>query len=193
MPATTKPQIQVLINAIQPEVEFPAESMNVLLTQMLNASFGPLWKSAIDGAAPVATDDETLGYRAGSVGYNSSTDRVYLCVSATAGAASWVLASLDKGVVTQSLGMGDTFQATTSTSTIILGTVGIGATVKLPANPYLGKVVSFITQNVTVNLYIKNAAGTAVATLATTSANSSFSFVCTNAVNSTWTYSSYAV
>ena len=114
-------------------------------------------------------------------------------MSATAGAASWVLASLDKGVVTQSLGMGDTFQATTSTSTIILGTVGIGATVKLPANPYLGKVVSFITQNVTVNLYIKNAAGTAVATLATTSANSSFSFVCTNAVNSTWTYSSYAV
>lgn len=40
-------------------------------------------------AAPAVTDDGDNGYQVGSVWINLTTDNVYMCADATAGAAVW--------------------------------------------------------------------------------------------------------
>jgi len=40
-------------------------------------------------AAPAVTDDADNGYQVGSVWINLTTDNVYMCADATAGAAVW--------------------------------------------------------------------------------------------------------
>ncbi len=42
-------------------------------------------------SAPAVTDDGEHGYQVGSVWVNLTTDNVYLCADATAGAAVWRL------------------------------------------------------------------------------------------------------
>jgi hypothetical protein len=168
MPATTKPQIQVLINAIQPEVEFPAESMNVLLTQMLNASFGPLWGAGIYGVTPAVDADETFGYRAGSLGHNSADSRSYLCVSATAGAAVWTLLTEDNGLEIMTMTNGGIRQAIVSTANINLTANVANFTLRLPAFPYTGKSVRvFIDPVGTVSgtLTVTSSTGAAVSNM----------------------------
>lgn len=47
--------------------------------------------------APSSTDDAASGYSVGSIWYNTTTTRAYLCLDATAGAASWF--EIEKGVL----------------------------------------------------------------------------------------------
>ena len=150
--------------------------MNVLLTQMLNASFGPLWGAGIYGVTPQVDADETFGYRPGSLGRNSADSRSYLCVSATAGAAAWTLLTEDNGLEVMTMTNGGIRQAIVSTANINLTANVANFTLKLPAFPYTGKSVRvFIDPLGTVSgtLTITSSTGAAVANMSAAALDSS--------------------
>lgn len=158
----TQAEIQELIDVIQPNSNYSANQMRYLLTQMLD--FGTFWTSSTAGDTPTVTDDETEGYKAGSIGYNSNNSRSYICSDPTEGAAVWTLLTEDKGLQVLTMTNGATVQSL-DTSTRINLTASVSTyTLKLPANPYTGKTVSvFVDASGTVGtLTIKDAAGATI-------------------------------
>jgi hypothetical protein len=145
----TQAQIQVLIDQIVPNANYRANQMNPLLTDILTAAYGPMY---IDAFPPTVNDDETGGYRPGSVAYDTASKRIYICKVATAGAADWVLIPADANYeykLYSSAGDGMTLFPNTSVFKADNNSlaINIGCYVNLPANPYRGKVVILYLQN----------------------------------------------
>jgi hypothetical protein len=145
----TQAQIQVLINQIVTGANYRANQMNPLLTDILAAAYGPMF---IDNAPPSGNEDETQGYRPGSVAYDTSSQRFFICKDATAGAADWVLIPADANYeykLYSSAGDGMTLLQNTSVFKADNNSlaVNLGCYVDLPANPYRGKVVILYFQD----------------------------------------------
>jgi hypothetical protein len=145
----TQAQIQALINQIIPGANYRANQMNPLLTDILAAAYGPMF---IDNAPPSGNEDETQGYRPGSVAYDTSSQRFFICKDATAGAADWVLIPADANYeykLYSSAGDGMTLFQNTSVFKADNNSlaVNLGCYVDLPANPYRGKVVILYFQD----------------------------------------------
>ena len=145
----TQAQIQALINQIVPGANYRANQMNPLLTDILAAAYGPMF---IDNAPPSSNEDETQGYRPGSVAYDTSSQRFFICKDATAAAADWVLIPSDANYeykLYSSAGDGMTLLQNTSVFKADNNSlaVNLGCYVDLPANPYRGKVVILYFQD----------------------------------------------
>jgi hypothetical protein len=88
----TQAEIQLLIDQIVTNANYRANQLNPLLTDMLTASYGPMY---IDDVPPTNSNDETQGYRLGSIGYDTISQRFYICKNPAAGAAEWQLIPVD--------------------------------------------------------------------------------------------------
>jgi len=160
----TQAQIQVLIDQIQPNANYRANQMNPLLTDILTAAYGPMF---IDNAPPTVSEDETGGYRPGSVAYDTLSQRFYICKDATAGAADWVLIPSDANYEYKSyanpsegisLGQNTSVFKAYNTNTV----VNITCSVSLPADPYAGKVVILYFENAMDQFDINDSTGTPI-------------------------------
>jgi hypothetical protein len=160
----TQAQIQALINQIVPGANYRANQMNPLLTDILTAAYGPMF---IDNAPPAVSEDETQGYRPGSVAYDTVSQRFYICKDATAGAADWVLIPADANYEYKSyanpsegisLGQNTSVFKAYNTDTV----VNITCSVSLPADPYAGKVVILYFENVMNQFDINDSTGTPI-------------------------------
>ena len=157
----TQAQIQVLIDQIVTNANYRANQMNPLLTDILTAAYGPMF---IDNAPPSSGEDETQGYRPGSVAYDTVSKRFYICKVATAGAADWVLIPSDANYeykLYSSAGDGMTLLQNTSVFKADNNSlaVNLGCYVDLPANPYRGKVVILYLQNSIDQFDIRDSSG----------------------------------
>jgi hypothetical protein len=160
----TQAQIQVLIDQIVTGANYKANQMNPLLTDILTSAYGPMF---IDTAPPTPNEDETGGYRPGSVAYDTSSKRFYICKAATAGAADWVLIPSDANYeykLYSSAGDGMTLLQNTSVFKADNNdlAVNLGCYVNLPANPYRGKVVILYFQDAIDIFDIRDSLGTPI-------------------------------
>ena len=135
--------------------------MNPLLTDILTAAYGPMY---IDNAPPTSGDDETGGYRAGSVAYDTLSERFYICKDATAGAADWVLIPADANYEYKSYAAPGEFISLSQNTSVFKAyntntLVNINCYVNLPANPYTGKVVILYFQDPTDDFSINDSDG----------------------------------
>jgi hypothetical protein len=160
----TQAQIQVLINQIVTGANYRANQMNPLLTDILTAAYGPMF---IDNAPPTVSEDETGGYRPGSVAYDTLSQRFYICKDATAGAADWVLIPSDANYEYKSyanpsegisLGQNTSVFKAYNTNTV----ANITCSVSLPADPYAGKVVILYFENAMDQFDINDSTGTPI-------------------------------
>jgi len=158
----TKNEVLALIAEVVPYNYTPLQ-LNTLLSAFLLYEDN-FWLSSTAGDVPATADDETQGYKAGSVGFNSNNSRAFICSDATEAAAVWTLLTDDKGLQVLTMTNGATVQSLDTSARINL-TANVSAyTLKLPANPYTGKtVVIFVTATGTVGtLTIKDAAGATI-------------------------------
>jgi hypothetical protein len=160
----TQQSILDLINEIQPAAFYPADKMNSLLTNILAAAYGPFYFGEVP---PGDTDDENNGYRPGSVGYDASTKRYYVCQSALAGNAVWILIPADSSF--QLAGFANPLQVIaceTNTTVVKCTNNSIGSNqgcrLKLPPNPYTGKTVIVYCANSFLFLTLANSANVAI-------------------------------
>jgi len=160
----TQAEIQLLIDQIQPNANYRANQMNPLLTDILTAAYGPMY---IDNAPPTNGEDETAGYRPGSVAYDTLSQRFYICKDATAGAADWVLIPSDANYEWNSyaapseaiiLGQNTSVFKAYNTDTV----VNINCSVDLPDNPYAGKVVILYFENAMDDFNINDSTGSPI-------------------------------
>jgi len=157
----TQAQIQLLIDQIVPNVNYRANQLNPLLTDMLTASYGPMY---IDNTPPTSGNDETEGYRTGSVAYDTISQRFYICKDATAGAADWVLIPSDANYeykLYASVGDGMSLLQNTSVFKADNNSlaVNLDCYVDLPPNPYRGKVVVLYFQDAINQFDIRDSSG----------------------------------
>jgi hypothetical protein len=160
----TQNDIIALINEIQTGADYPATKMNPLLNNILAAAYGPLY---IGSVPPSNTNDEVTGYRPGSVGYDTITKRYYICQSALAGNAVWILIPADSSYQVAAY-TSTAQQVVCSVNTTVVkctnDSVGgnLGCSLNLPANPYIGRTVLVYFDDSIITFTIKNAAGVAV-------------------------------
>jgi hypothetical protein len=160
----TQSDILALINEIQPAADYPATKMNKLLTDILAAAYGPLY---VGGVPPSNTTDETFGYRPGSVGYDTLNKRYYICQSATAGNAVWILIPADSSYQVAAYTT-TAQQVVCSVNTTVVkcsnDSVGgnLGCSLKLPANPYIGRTVLVYFDDSIIAFTVRDSSGTAV-------------------------------
>lgn len=160
----TQAQIQVLIDQIVTGANYRANQMNPLLTDILAAAYGPMY---IDIAPPTVNDDETGGYRPGSVAYDTTSKRFFICKDAATGAAEWILIPADANYeykLYASAGDGMTLFPNTSVFKADNNdlVVNLGCYVDLPANPYRGKVVILYFQDSINQFDIRDSSGTPI-------------------------------
>lgn len=136
----TQAQIQNLIDQITTGTDYTADEMRPLLTQLLSAAYGPMYIAAV---APSATTDEASGYRPGSVGYDTQTQRYYICQSALAGNAVWILIPVDSKFepVAYTANSQDYLLQTNTTIVKVTSSTFDSCLLRLPANPFNGKTV----------------------------------------------------
>jgi len=159
--ALTQTQIIALINEIQTGADYPATKMNPLLNDILTAAYGPMY---IGDVAPSNTTDENAGYRPGSIGYHTQTQRYYVCQSATAGNAVWVLIPADSNfqiVIFPSSNQNATIGPDISVIKITSPTYD-SCSILLPSNPYTGKTVVVYFDNAQTLFSFKNSLGVLV-------------------------------
>ena len=156
--AATQTSILALINEIQTAANYPAIKMNPLLTQILAAAYGPMF---ISDTPPGLTTDENGGYRPGSVGYNTINRRYYICKSALAGNAEWILIPSDANfqskeysAVYDTISLNENTSVFKCTNTDIA--VNLGCSVLLPSNPFNGKTLVLYFENAITDFFIKN-------------------------------------
>jgi hypothetical protein len=143
MPVTqqaTQQQIQDLINQIVPDGNYTADELRSLLSNILNSIYSPVYNA---GSNPGTQLNQTLNYKAGSLGKNSATSRYYLCLAADASTATWEQISLDKQHQSISATASQTYQVSSNVSIVSYSGSQSSVTVNLPtaANSYQGKVV----------------------------------------------------
>jgi len=156
--AATQTSILALINEIQTAAKYPAIKMNPLLTQILAAAYGPMY---ISDTPPGLTTDENSGYRPGSVGYNTVNRRYYICKSAIAGNAEWILIPSDANFQSKEYAaLYDTITLSENTSVFKCTNtdigVNFGCSVLLPINPFNGKTLVLYFENAITNFFIKD-------------------------------------
>jgi hypothetical protein len=162
--ALTQTQIITLIDEIQAGADYPATKMNPLLNDILTAAYGPLY---IGSVPPSNTNDETGGYRPGSVGYDTLTKRYYVCQSALAGNAVWILIPADSSYQVAAYTT-IAQQVVCSVNTTVVkctnDSVGgnLGCSLKLPANPYIGRTVLVYFDDSIITFTVRDSSGTAV-------------------------------
>jgi hypothetical protein len=156
--AATQTSILALINEIQTAANYPAIKMNPLLTQILAAAYGPMY---ISDVPPSLTNDENSGYRPGSVGYNTVNRRYYICKSAIAGNAEWILIPSDANfqskeyaALYETISLNENTSVFKCTNTNIA--VNFGCSVLLPSNPFNGKTLVLYFENAITNFFIKD-------------------------------------
>lgn len=138
---------------------------------------------------PGAANDNTQNYRPGSFGYNTATQRYYICRNASTGAAVWELISLDSLYVNFSFASLSTTQFSERTAFARATASGVidEATFELPDLPYLGKSLDIIIfGNITTGINIGNAAGANQFSLDPFTTYACVKMVCTNATTQTW-------
>jgi hypothetical protein len=154
----TQAEIQLLIDQIVTGANYRANQLNPLLTDMLTASYGPMY---IDDVPPTNSNDENQGYRLGSIGYDTLSQRFYICKNPAGGAAEWQLIPVDANyewksyAATQetiSLGQNTSVFKAYNTDTA----VNTKCSVVLPENPYTGKVVVLYFENEMEQFTIKD-------------------------------------
>ena len=183
MPTTAS--ILTAIGEIITGAKYKANQMRPLLENIFNVS------TAFYSAStnPSSANDNTQNYRAGSFGYNTATQRYFICRSAATGAAVWELISLDSLYVNFSFASLSTTQFSERTAfarATATGTID-EAVFELPDVPYLGKTVDIIILGtVTTNINIANAAGTNQFSIDPFTSYACVKMVCTNATTQTW-------
>jgi hypothetical protein len=138
---------------------------------------------------PGAANDNTQNYRPGSFGYNTATQRYYICRDASTGAAVWELISLDSLYVNFSFASLSTTQFSERTAFVRATATGTidEAIFELPDVPYLSKTVDIIILGtVTTAINIANAAGAAQFSIDPFTSYACVKMVCTNATTQTW-------
>jgi len=152
--------ILALINEIQPAADYPATKMNKLLTDILAAAYGPLY---VGGVPPSNTTDETFGYRPGSVGYDTITERFYICETALSGNASWILIPTDAKFSTINYKASFDIVSTDANVSVIKTTntnlANVLCGIKLPPNPFIGKTVLVYFKDAISQFTVKDSAG----------------------------------
>lgn len=112
---------------------------------------------------PTSSDDSSLGYLPGSIGYSTDTERVFLCIDSTVNNAVWVLVSTDKGFESVALVNESEIQLNETTSGFILTGSVNECVIKLPANSYIGKMVTGrLTGSVSGELVFANSSGDSI-------------------------------
>jgi hypothetical protein len=160
----TQNDIIALINEIQTAADYPATKMNPLLNNILSAAYGPMY---IGSVPPGNTIDENAGYRPGSVGYDTVTKRYYICQSAIAGNAVWILIPADSSYQVAAYTT-TAQQVVCSVNTTVVkcsnDSVGgnLGCSLKLPANPYIGRTVLVYFDDSIITFTVRDSSGTAV-------------------------------
>ena len=162
--ALTQSEILDLINEIQTGADYPADKMNPLLTNILAAAYGPLYVGTIP---PGNTDDENDGYRPGSVGYDTVTERFYVCQSALSGNAIWILIPADANYQYKLYSNADEFIALNQNTSVFKAdntdaAINTFCYVLLPANPYTGKVIILYFQDAINDFFIKDSSGVVI-------------------------------
>jgi hypothetical protein len=160
----TQAEIQLLIDQIVTGANYRANQLNPLLTDMLTASYGPMF---IDNVPPDNSNDETEGYRLGSIGYDTLSQRFYICKDASAGAADWVLIPADANYEWKSYAAaGESINLSQNTSVFKAyntdTVTNVNCYVNLPANPYTGKVVILYFENEMNTFTINDNSGTPI-------------------------------
>lgn len=137
---------------------------------------------------PDASADNTLNYRPGSLGVQTSSGRKFLCTNASTGAAVWERITIDSGHEDLTITDGSTtnLQGTTATVAATCGAID-EAFIAMPLSPYLGKTVDIlILGSATTGVgIIKNGGGNLFSGEAF---NNYFSIrmVCTDVATNTW-------
>jgi hypothetical protein len=160
----TQAEIQLLIDQIVTNANYRANQLNPLLTDMLTASYGPMY---IDDVPPTNSNDETQGYRLGSIGYDTISQRFYICKDATAGAADWVLIPADANYEWKSYAAASESIILSQNTSVFKAyntdtVVNVNCSVFLPENPYAGKVVILYFENEMNSFTINDNDGTAI-------------------------------
>jgi hypothetical protein len=160
----TQNDIIQLISEITTGANYPAIKMNPLLNNILAAAYGPMY---IGSVPPSNTNDEVTGYRPGSVGYDTITKRYYICQSALAGNAVWILIPADSSYQVASYTTISQQVVCSVNTTVVKCTndsVGgnLGCSLKLPANPYIGRTVLVYFDDSIITFTVRDSSGTAV-------------------------------
>ena len=140
MAIITKDQATQLINQIVTGGNYTATEMRTLLTNLLDSIYDGFF---LGGAAPSSTYNQSLGYKAGSMGLNYSNSRYYVCTASSATTASWARITNDTGIFQISATSSQSYTVPVSASTVIYSGSQNTVTVNLPiaANSYAGKTV----------------------------------------------------
>jgi hypothetical protein len=138
--ASTKSQIQALISQIQTNANYTASALNSLMNTVLDSIFSPFYSAT---TKPGSSDNQTQGFKAGSIGMDTSNSRVYACSFSTDSSATWEQITQDRNVSTIVATTGSAHLLGTSDTYIIYSGSQDGVTVYLPtaSNSYLGKIV----------------------------------------------------
>jgi hypothetical protein len=138
--------------------------MNPLLTDILTAAYGPLYVGTIP---PGSSNDENDGYRPGSVGYDTVTERFYVCQSALSGNAVWILIPADANYQYKLYSNATEFIALDQNTSVFKAdntddVINTFCYVLLPANPYTGKVIILYFQDAINDFFIKDSSGAVI-------------------------------
>jgi hypothetical protein len=148
--ASTKSQIQALISQIYTGANYTASALNSLMNTVLDSVFSPFFSAA---AKPGSSDNQTQGFKAGSIGMDTSNSRVYACSTSTDSSATWEQITQDRNVSTIVATTGSSYTLSVPDTYIIYSGSQDGVTVNLPIaiNSYLGKIVRVYFSGVTIS------------------------------------------
>lgn len=160
-----------------PGGEYDADRMRFLLNAIKDSVYAVFWVGQNEADLPNGSVyNASVGFRGGSLGFNPYTKRKYICVAADNTSATWEMISTDLGFAEQSANNGGTYQIPTSASNVSIYASVTNFDLKLPANPYVGKIVSVKTTGAITNLSIKTSTGSFMVVF-TTTANTYFQYM----------------
>lgn len=136
----TQAEIQALINQIQTGASYTANALRSLMNNVLGTIFSPFYSAA---GKPDSLSNQTQGFKAGSLGMDTNTARVYACSSSTDSTATWDQITQDRDVVSIVASIGSILTLDSSDAFVTYTGSQDGVTVNLPiaSNSYAGKVV----------------------------------------------------
>jgi hypothetical protein len=144
----TQSQIQNSIDQIQTNANYTANQLRPLLTSLLGSVYSPFY---INSLPPTAVDNQTSGYKAGSFGVDTTTNRYYVCQYSDENTATWFQITLDKGVEIINANDSTVYTLQPDDALVIYNGSQTSVTVELPttSNIYPGKKITVYFQIVT--------------------------------------------